>query len=74
MDLTIASWNVAGANLLTTPPPDRAAKRQQYNEELCALIKIHQPDVIVLQETVRYEIEKGPAKGRKEDLFSEPDG
>jgi len=68
--LTIASWNVAGASLLKTSVKKREEKHQLYNKELKKLISKAQPDVILLQEIVRYSDSKGQIK----ELFDIPDG
>lgn len=59
MFLTIASWNIAGASLLTTTGKKREEKHQLYNMQINRLIKKSNPDIILLQEVVRYETKSG---------------
>jgi endonuclease/exonuclease/phosphatase family metal-dependent hydrolase len=50
----ILNWNIAGAKYLEKGEYDRLKFREELNEELKTLIKREQPDVVTLQEIVRY--------------------
>jgi endonuclease/exonuclease/phosphatase family metal-dependent hydrolase len=54
MHLTLASWNVAGTSFLKIPAKKRVKKRLLYNQQLKQLISQSHPDVILLQEVVRF--------------------
>ena len=70
MYLTIASWNMAGASLLKTSIKKRAEKHQTYNKQLKNLIAKTEPDIILLQEIIRY----GDKNGQSQELFDIPSG
>jgi endonuclease/exonuclease/phosphatase family metal-dependent hydrolase len=53
--LSIASWNVAGTYFLKLSKKKRVQQRLLYNKQLSQLISKSQPDIILLQEVVRYE-------------------
>ncbi|MBF0264626.1 MAG: endonuclease/exonuclease/phosphatase family protein [Gammaproteobacteria bacterium] len=56
--LTIASWNVAGASLLKTPISKRKEKQQKYNKQLHKFIEQTDPDIVLLQEVIKYCVDK----------------
>jgi len=68
--LTIVSWNMAGASLLKTSAKKRAEKHHTYNKQLKSLIAKAQPDIILLQEIVRYS----DKHGHYQELFEIPEG
>jgi hypothetical protein len=74
MDFAIASWNVGGVDFLRTSPSGRPSKRERFNADLRAILSQANPDVLVVQETVRYGLEFRPQQGTTEELFDEPDG
>ncbi len=69
MFLTIASWNMAGTSLLRTSAKKRAEKHRLYHKALKKLIDSAQPDIILLQEIVRYDDINGQIK----ELIDIPD-
>ncbi|MFK5983894.1 MAG: endonuclease/exonuclease/phosphatase family protein [Pseudomonadota bacterium] len=69
MNLTLASWNVAGTFFLKVPANKRHNKRQDYNKQLNQLISHSRPDIILLQEIVRF----GKNSNQAEELFDIPD-
>lgn len=62
MFLTIASWNIAGASILTVSEAIREEKHNLYNRQINALIKKSNPDIVLLQEVVRYETKSGTVR------------
>lgn len=54
MKFTILNWNMAGAKYLEEPKGKREKFKKNINEELCGLLKKHNPDVVTLQEIVKY--------------------
>jgi len=71
MHLTIASWNLAGTSFLKIPAKKRLIKRQLYNKQIRQLIAQTQPDIILLQEVIRYGHKSGKPVS---ELFDTPDG
>lgn len=61
---------MAGASLLKTSYKKRAEKHQTYNKQLKSLIESSNPDIILLQEIIRY----GDLNGDCRELFDIPDG
>lgn len=57
MEFKILNWNIAGAKYLEEPEKKRKKFRRQINRELRQLIKTYKPDVVTLQEIVKYEEE-----------------
>ncbi|MCK5665914.1 MAG: endonuclease/exonuclease/phosphatase family protein [Thiotrichaceae bacterium] len=70
MFLTIASWNIAGASLLTTTAEKRAEQHKLYNAQINKLIKKSDPDIILLQEVIRY----GTSTGKIKEIINCPKG
>lgn len=70
MFLNIASWNIAGASILTLSAAQRDKKHKLYNNQINELIKTSNPDVILLQEIVRYETLSGNIR----EIIDCPDG
>ena len=70
MFLSIASWNVAGASVLPLTPEQREEKHHLYNAQINSLIKTSNPDIILLQEIVRYETPSGAIR----EIFDCPAG
>lgn len=70
MFLTIASWNIAGASILTTSEEIRERKHKLYNTQINALINKSNPDIILLQEVVRY----GSHSGEIREIIDCPKG
>ena len=68
MDFRILNWNIGGARFLKESEPKRKETRKQLNSELQWLIKRHNPDVVTLQEIVRY----GKSKEDAEDIIDPP--
>lgn len=66
--LSIASWNVAGTSFLKLSQKKRFKQRQLYNYQLKQLIANNQPDIILLQEIVRF----GENPKNINDLFTIP--
>jgi len=75
MHLTIASWNLAGTSFLKIPAKKRLKKRQLYNQQIKQLISQTQPDIILLQEVIRYGHKKADQNDQQvNELFDTPDG
>ena len=75
MHLTLASWNVAGTSFLKIPEKKRAHKRLLYNKQLKQLISQTHPDVILLQEVVRFGQSSSNENSQEiNELFDIPDG
>lgn len=55
MGITTITWNVGGVCFLRTSPSDRTSYKQKINNEINELITTYNPDVLILQEVVRYE-------------------
>ena len=56
MDFTILNWNIGGAKFLETKQRgDRERQKSDLNQALSSLINKFQPDVVTLQEIVRYK-------------------
>lgn len=53
-NLRLVTWNIGGAKFLREKKPVQNALRTRINQGLTELIQKHQPDLILLQETVRY--------------------
>lgn len=68
MDFKILNWNIGGARFLKEKRLKRQETRKQLNSELRALIRRHSPDVVTLQEIVRY----GKSKDHAEDIIDPP--
>lgn len=51
----VINWNIGGRNFLELPEETRFDLRSQLNKELTYLVKNYQPDVVTLQEIVRYK-------------------
>jgi endonuclease/exonuclease/phosphatase family metal-dependent hydrolase len=65
MDFRILNWNIGGARFLKESEPKRKDTRKQLNNELRWLIRRYNPDVVTLQEIVRY----GKSKKDAEDII-----
>lgn len=65
MKFTILNWNIAGAKYLEEPKEKREEFKRDINEELCRLLKRCNPDVVTLQEIVKY----GPNKKDTNDIL-----
>lgn len=55
MKFKVLNWNIAGAKFLEKKKDEREKYRTELNESLKDLIKAHKPDVLTLQEIVRYK-------------------
>ena len=61
MDIRILNWNIGGAKFLEQKRRDKREEvRRNINRELKKLISDNRPDVITLQEIVRYKQPKDP--------------
>ncbi|MFK5893037.1 MAG: endonuclease/exonuclease/phosphatase family protein [Pseudomonadota bacterium] len=80
MHVTLVSWNVAGTSFLKVPEKKRAKKRQLYNKQLKQLISQTCPDIILLQEVIRFGHNSPEQANLEQDgeqaneLFDTPDG
>jgi len=75
MHLTIASWNLAGTSFLKVPEKKRLKKRQLYNQQIKQLIEQTQPDIILLQEVIRFGQKNNNHNDEQvNELFDTPDG
>ena len=54
MEFKVLNWNVAGAKFLEKPEKEREEFREELNNELERLIRRNSPDVVTLQEIVKY--------------------
>lgn len=54
MKFTILNWNIAGAKYLEEREEKREKFKKNINEELRRLLEVYKPDVITLQEIVKY--------------------
>lgn len=52
---TTITWNMGGVAYLRTPPSERPAYREKVQSELQQIIRTYSPDIILMQEVVRYE-------------------
>ncbi len=68
--LSIINWNVGGGKLLSLPAEERRPYRSELNEALSQLCAEHQPDVVCMQEVVRYV----GSSGEERELISPPVG
>lgn len=60
---------MGGVQFLRTPPAERESYKEKLNKELEQLIKTYAPDLILMQEIVRYEV-----SGKLDELISPPEG
>lgn len=67
--LTTITWNMGGVAFLRTPPKERPAYRVKVQREVQELIQSYEPDIILMQEVVRYE-----ENGKRCELISPPEG
>ncbi len=70
MDFTILNWNVGGAKYLEFPKAERDRFKHDLNFELKELIRGHNPNVITLQEIVRY----GPSPETVDEIIEDITG
>lgn len=56
MDFKVLNWNIAGAKYLEEPPRDREKFRKRINDELLRLLSNRKPDVVTLQEIVKWRL------------------
>lgn len=66
---TTITWNMGGVQFLRTPQEKRESYKEQLNTELKQLIHTYSPDLILMQEIVRYE-----ESGKRQELISPPEG
>ncbi|MFH1464991.1 MAG: endonuclease/exonuclease/phosphatase family protein [Pseudomonadota bacterium] len=69
MEFVVMSWNVAGAKFFAAPPAARESWREHLNAALAHAVVLHRPDVVVLQEVIRYGDRDAP-----QDLITPPSG
>ncbi|MBN1866360.1 endonuclease/exonuclease/phosphatase family protein [Candidatus Sumerlaeota bacterium] len=72
MEIKVLNWNIGGAKFLEQKKrPQRDEVRRQLNEALAGLLRKYEPDVVTLQEVVRY---KEPADHAVIDLIDDITG